>query len=113
MKTDFASLMCAGQDLGWDKYLPGEEKAVTITTKLNITGKHKYGLDTDLERNGYRLLVFDVTLQDAGRYRCKYLPLPALFREAEFIVLGEPYNLYINNITFRLEFYNVFFYKSA
>ena len=108
MKTDFASLMCAVQNLGWDKYLPGEEKAVTITTKLNITDKHKYGLDTNLERNGYRLLVYYVTLQDAGRYRCIYLPLPTLYREAEFIVLGEPYNQYISYTTFRLDFYNVY-----
>ena len=77
---------CAGQHLGWDKYVPGEGNPVSISVYKNITGK--YILSTDVTGKYY--LDFPVrTLQDAGRYRCKYVPLPTLYRDAELVVLGE------------------------
>ena len=74
---------CVGENLGWDKYISGEENPLSISVNQNVTNADKYEVE-------YSSLSFIVTtLQDAGRYRCKYVPLPTLYRDAELVVLGE------------------------
>ena len=79
---------CGGEKLGWDKYLSGEENPLSISVYENVTNTNKYQLEV-YRSETYRLLISETTLQDAGRYRCKYVPLPTLYRDAELVVLGE------------------------
>ena len=92
-----AQFACTGENLGWDKYAPGEDKPLSISIYKNMTGPTRYQVNTD-EGGSYILVFYVSTLETAGRYRCKYVPLPTLYREAELIVLGERHVFYYMNI---------------
>ena len=87
-----ARFHCVGENLGWDMYVSGEENPLSISINQNIVNTTKYTLSSDdygRHSGRYILWISVTTLQDAGRYRCKYVPLPTLFTEAELVVLGE------------------------
>ena len=88
----YTHFRCGGERLGWDMYFPGEENPMSISVYQNVTNTNKYTLFSSGSAS-HTLLIEPITLLDAGRYRCKYVPLPTLYREAELVVLGERKNI--------------------
>ncbi|KAI0237119.1 hypothetical protein LSAT2_012409 [Lamellibrachia satsuma] len=74
-------LSCTGKNLAWDKYVTGEENPLSVSSYLNGTKTDKHDM------YDYSFLINGTTLQDAGRYRCKYVPVQTLYVDAEVIVL--------------------------
>ncbi|KAI0231095.1 hypothetical protein LSAT2_018537 [Lamellibrachia satsuma] len=96
------SLACAtdsGVVLKWDEYITNPAEAQTIVSGSNfiIPGTTKYGLLTTPAGN-YQLTVNSLTLQNAGRYGCKYSTNSNIAASTEVIIF-ESDPICKNNVT--------------